>query len=102
MQVIIIHVHTNARYLYFNLKLLDCLRGLDYALKLKWFDHKKFNLTEYEHYEKVENGDLNWIIPNKFVAFSSPYDKPIDKYGVLSFPLFVEQGIYTNRLCTSL
>lgn len=22
-----------------------------------------FNLAEYEHYEQVENGDLNWIVP---------------------------------------
>lgn len=51
-------------------------------MKLRWFDHRKFNLNEYEHYEKVENGDLNWIIPGKFVAFSSPYDKSVDKYGV--------------------
>ena len=64
------------------IKILDCLRGLDYAIKLGWFDHKKFNLKEYEHFERVENGDLNWIIPNKFVAFSSPYDKTVDKYGV--------------------
>lgn len=58
------------------------MRGLDYAIKLGWFDYKKFNLKEYEHYERVENGDLNWIIPGKFVAFSSPYDKTVDKYGV--------------------
>lgn len=47
-----------------------------------WFNYKTFNLAEYEHYEKIENGDLNWIIPNKFVAFSSPSDKPVDKYNV--------------------
>jgi cell division cycle 14 len=43
---------------------------------------KKFNISEYEHFERVENGDLNWIIPGKFIAFSSPYDQTIDKYGV--------------------
>lgn len=62
--------------------ILDCLRGLEYAMKLGWFDFKKFNITEYEHYEKVEKGDLNWIIPNKFIAFSSPYSTKTDKYGV--------------------
>jgi len=45
-------------------------------------DVKKFNIKEYEHYERVENGDLNWIIPGKFIAFSSPYDQTTDKYGV--------------------
>ncbi len=24
-----------------------------------------FNLAEYEHYEQVENGDLNWIVPGE-------------------------------------
>jgi hypothetical protein len=33
-----------------KLKLLDCLRGLEYAMKLGWFSYKKFNLNEYEHY----------------------------------------------------
>lgn len=32
------------------IQLLDCLRGLDYAMKLGWFDYKKFNLKEYEHF----------------------------------------------------
>jgi cell division cycle 14 len=54
-------------------------------MKLGWFDFKKFNVTEYDHYEKVENGDLNWIIPNKFVAFSSPSDKKKDENGLQYF-----------------
>jgi cell division cycle 14 len=68
------------------MQLLDCLRGLEYAITLGWFNYKTFNLAEYEHYEKIENGDLNWIIPNKFVAFSSPSDKPVDKYNVPPIP----------------
>lgn len=47
-------------------------------MKLEWFNFKTFNVTEYDHYEKVENGDLNWIIPKKFVAFSSPSGKKKD------------------------
>lgn len=65
-----------------SLKILDCLRGLEYAIKLKWFDLKTFNLRDYEYYESVENGDLNWIIPGKFVAFSTPHDKSRDESGV--------------------
>jgi cell division cycle 14 len=60
------------------IKILDCLRGLEYAIKLGWFDYKTFNINEYEHYEKVENGDLNWIVPKKFIAFSSPSQNPQD------------------------
>ena len=51
---------------------------------LGWFDFKKFDITEYEHYEQIENGDLNWVIPGKFVAFSTPYDNDnsVDEDGV--------------------
>ena len=31
-------------------------------------------MKEYEYYERVENGDLNWIIPGKFVAFMGPVE----------------------------
>ena len=58
------------------------MRGLEYAIKLKWFDVKTFNLREYEFYEKVENGDLNWIIPGKFIAFSGPANSQRDGQGV--------------------
>ena len=75
------------------MQLLDCLRGLEYAITLGWFNYKTFNLAEYEHYEKIENGDLNWIIPGKFVAFSSPSDKPIDKYNVPSQKCRIEHSL---------
>ena len=32
-----------------------------------------FSVDEYEFYEKVENGDWNWITPN-FIAFASPVE----------------------------
>jgi cell division cycle 14 len=44
-------------------------------LKFKWYDFKTFNVKEYEFYERVENGDVNWIIPGKFMAFMGPIDK---------------------------
>ena len=84
---------------YFPIQILDCLRGLDYAIKLGWFDYKKFDLNEYEHYERVENGDLNWVVPKKFVGFSSPYDQTHDKYGNKLFspkdyvPIFKKLGV---------
>lgn len=66
------NVHINAQYYFLLFQILHCLRGLEYAIKLKWFDVRKFNLRDYEFYERVENGDLNWIVPNKFIAFSGP------------------------------
>ena len=63
--------------------ILHCLEGLEWAIKLGWYDFKTFNAREYEHYEKVENGDLNWIIPGKFLAFMGPVDKrdSVHRYG---------------------
>ncbi|GBN11493.1 Dual specificity protein phosphatase CDC14B [Araneus ventricosus] len=31
--------------------------------------------------QKVENGDLNWIVPNKFLAFCGPHDKSKNENG---------------------
>lgn len=51
------------------------MEGLEWALKLNWYYPSTFSLSDYQHYEQVENGDLNWIIPKKFVAFSTPVEK---------------------------
>ena len=59
---------------YYECKIVHCLQGLQEALKHGWYNFKTFNVKEYEHYEKVENGDLNWIIPGKFMAFMGPVD----------------------------
>lgn len=45
------------------------------ALQYGWLDFSSFDVEEYEHYERAENGDLNWIVPAKFLAFSGPHPK---------------------------
>ena len=60
---------------FYNCTLHHVLQGLEYAVKFGWYDFKTFNVKEYEYYEKVENGDLNWIIPGKFVAFMGPIEE---------------------------
>lgn len=54
--------------------LLDCLEGIEWAQKLGWYNRLTFDLKEYKKYGKPENGDLNWIIPGKIMAFSTPVD----------------------------
>jgi cell division cycle 14 len=54
------------------------LEGLEYGIKLNLYSITTFNLDEYEYYEKLENGDLNWLIPGRFLAFSSPIDIECD------------------------
>ncbi|KAL3311937.1 Dual specificity protein phosphatase cdc14a, partial [Cichlidogyrus casuarinus] len=57
----------------YNLTILDCLHGLQKAYANNFFQFDKFDLHEYEHFEKVENGDLSWILPGKFIAFCGPH-----------------------------
>lgn len=59
---------------FYNCTLLHVLQGLEAAVRFGWYDFRTFNVKEYEYYERVENGDLNWIIPGKFVAFMGPIE----------------------------
>ncbi|XP_014346267.1 dual specificity protein phosphatase CDC14AB isoform X1 [Latimeria chalumnae] len=59
----------------YSLTILNCLQGIRKALQNGFFDFENFDVDEYEHYERVENGDFNWIVPRKFLAFSGPHPK---------------------------
>jgi len=56
----------------YNLNLLDTLRGLAKARMHNFFNFDNFPIDEYEHFEQVENGDLNWIVKGKILAFAGP------------------------------
>jgi len=58
-----------------------CLDAIYNALQWNFMDFNSFNVDEYEHYERVECGDLNVIVPSKFVAFAGPYFKEFDEEG---------------------
>ena len=66
----------------YKLTILECLQGLEKAIELGWYDFKTFDVQEYEYYEKLENGDLNWIIPNKIWALMGPCDTNYDYHGL--------------------
>ncbi|TFK73025.1 phosphatases II [Pluteus cervinus] len=57
----------------FNLNIQDCLWGIWKAMQHGLCDMNEFSVEDYEFYEKVENGDWNWLTPN-FIAFASPMD----------------------------
>eukprot|EP00301_Raphidiophrys_heterophryoidea_P000499 c10250_g1_i1.p1 GENE.c10250_g1_i1~~c10250_g1_i1.p1 ORF type:complete len:718 (+),score=178.04 c10250_g1_i1:199-2154(+) len=56
----------------YPLTVLDFLQGLTKARECGFFDFDTFDINEYDYYEQVENGDLNWIVPNKLLAFCGP------------------------------
>lgn len=58
----------------YNLSILDCLRGMRKAFECKFFSFDKFDINEYEYFEKVENGDLNWLHYGRFLAFAGPHE----------------------------
>ena len=74
----------------------DCLKGLELAVRLNWYDYSTFDVHEYQHFERVEHGDLNWIVPGKFMAFSGPLNET-DKYGSFTpddyNPIFKKFGV---------
>ena len=65
----------------FELCLLDCWRGL-YKGKLQgWVElpHSdvmwgKTHINQYRHYDDPGNGDLQEVVPGKFIAFKGPVD----------------------------
>ncbi|XP_045507492.1 tyrosine-protein phosphatase CDC14 homolog [Colias croceus] len=59
----------------FDISLLDVLQGIKVAHDARFFDFEHFDADQYLFYEKVENGDLNWIIPSKMLAFSGPHHR---------------------------
>jgi protein-tyrosine phosphatase len=64
----------------FTINLHDCLRSLQRAKAENLLNFASFDVHEYQYYERVENGDLNWIIPGKMLAFKTPEDHVRDVY----------------------
>uniref|UniRef100_A0A8C5D3Z9 Protein-tyrosine-phosphatase n=1 Tax=Gouania willdenowi TaxID=441366 RepID=A0A8C5D3Z9_GOUWI len=75
----------------YSLTVLECLQGIRKALQHGFFDFENFDVDEYEHYERVENGDLNWIVPGKFLAFSGPHPKTKVENG---YPLHAPEAYF--------
>ncbi|KAM9367268.1 LOW QUALITY PROTEIN: dual specificity protein phosphatase CDC14B [Phaethornis superciliosus] len=81
----------------FHLTLLDCFHAINKALQYGFLDFNTFDVNEYEHYERAENGDFNWIIPNKFIAFSGPHSRSKIENGMLKkggYPLHAPEAYF--------
>jgi cell division cycle 14 len=57
----------------YTITILDCLNAVKKAKEAGFFEFEDFDCEEYEHYEKVQNGDFNWLVPQKFLAFCGPH-----------------------------
>ncbi|OHT12135.1 Protein-tyrosine phosphatase containing protein [Tritrichomonas foetus] len=61
----------------YDLSIYSCLKGLHKAMKLGWYNPNNFDVLQWEKYEQVPNGDMNWLIPGKLMAFATPYSSNI-------------------------
>src|ERR1700739_901713 len=59
----------------FPVNVLDCARAMRRAKNLGHFNFRNFSLANFQNMAKMQNGDLSWIIPGKFLAFSGPITK---------------------------
>ena len=57
------------------LTVLDCARALHRVRSLGHHSFKDFSLPAFKRLVALENGDISWIIPGKFIAFSGPINK---------------------------
>uniref|UniRef100_A0A6P6XT81 protein-tyrosine-phosphatase n=1 Tax=Dermatophagoides pteronyssinus TaxID=6956 RepID=A0A6P6XT81_DERPT len=82
----------------YYLHLDDCFMAIYKASITEILNMDRFNLNEYLFYEKVENGDLNWIVPGKFLAFCDPQtysDHTTNHYIKLYLNYFRKNNIQT-------
>ncbi|KAF1793193.1 Dual specificity/tyrosine protein phosphatase, N-terminal [Phytophthora cactorum] len=54
----------------FFITLLDCARAVHKAITSSIWSYQTFSVEEYDHLDSLENGDINWIVPGKLIAFS--------------------------------
>lgn len=83
----------------FELTISDCLEALQFSIMKGWFNWTRFNADSYEYFSMVEHGDMNWIIPGKFLAYAGPSATPVDADGYPALmpedyvEVFVQAGI---------
>ena len=82
----------------YDLTVAACVKGIEKAMKNGWYDPNTFEPQAWADRELVENGDMNWLIPNKLLAFASPYNtNEVQGYRVCTptdiVPVFRELGI---------
>jgi len=76
----------------YGLNIKYCFDGLRKGKDCGWLNLDTFDYFEYSFYERVENGDFNWIVPGKLLAVCSPTSDPIDNQEIVTHPpsLYIE------------
>ena len=71
----------------------DCVHAFYAGVReLNLLNVDTFDTDHYEFYERVENGDLSWVVPGYFLALATPHDQPLAH--LAKFHLDVAAGKY--------
>lgn len=81
----------------YTLHLTDCLHAVGKARAYNLFDFEDFNLYEYDKYSTLQNGDMNWLVPGKFLAFVDPMNS---LYMCGHLPAFYVDYFWRNNVGT--
>jgi cell division cycle 14 len=84
----------------FDLPVASCIHALERAAKLGWYNPNTFDPPLWAELETVDHGDMNWLIPEKLLAFASPYSTNlVQGFQVCTppdiVPIFKDLGIDT-------
>lgn len=79
----------------FEITIQDVVYGMWRAKERGMIDLTKFNLEEYEQYERVDQGDFN-VISKDFIAFASPQQLWREKGGPLNEPFKKVLGYFMS------
>jgi cell division cycle 14 len=58
----------------FTITVLDCLKSIYKVIHKNILIPNTFDHESYLFYSRIENGDWNWLIVDKLLAFSGPHD----------------------------
>jgi cell division cycle 14 len=76
----------------FALTVTDVLLGLRKGIEMNWFNWRRFDIRDWKFFSDPRKGDMNWIIPGKFLAFAGPCSRhhpPPEHY----VPIFQRLGV---------
>ncbi|ESU35704.1 Protein-tyrosine phosphatase [Giardia duodenalis] len=83
----------------YGMTVADCLFAMEKAMSKGLFNLNTFKYDDYYFYSQVENGDLTWMLLDKFVAFAGPVSQshPFFRYHPFTpasyIPLFQSRNI---------
>ncbi|VVC98942.1 unnamed protein product [Leptidea sinapis] len=87
----------------YTISLLDCLEAVVTARDLGFFNFQDFDYEEYERLDKIQGGDLNWIVPENNVKIVIRLNKKLydgnvfNNVGITHYDLYFPDGTCPPR-----